>query len=141
MLFRSARIDSPVEYIETRYSPVLRQLFAWQGVPVKIIDDGIKLFATGKFISICAGIPITYSILGAGGIMLLYTFLGGLWAVAVTDFIQFVVLSVCILVILPLSVSKAGGLVAIWENSPDGFFHMTSAPFGWIYVVYYALTR
>ena len=133
--WRRARIDSPVEYIETRYSPVLRQLFAWQGVPVKIIDDGIKLFATGKFISICAGIPIGYSILGAGGIMLLYTFLGGLWAVAVTDFIQFVVLSVCILVILPLSVSKAGGLVAIWQNSPDGFFHMTSPPFGWIYVI------
>jgi len=32
--WRRARVDSPVEYLETRYSPLLRQLFAWQGIPV-----------------------------------------------------------------------------------------------------------
>ncbi|HNR30330.1 MAG TPA: hypothetical protein PKI11_05535 [Candidatus Hydrogenedentes bacterium] len=133
--WRRARIDSPVEYLEMRYSPLLRQLFAWQGVPVKIIDDGIKLFATGTFISICAGIDIRYSILAAGGIILLYTFMGGLWAVAVTDFIQFVVLAVGVGVILPLSVARAGGLGAIVENAPAGFFRPTTAEFGWSYVI------
>ncbi|HNR34875.1 MAG TPA: sodium/solute symporter [Candidatus Hydrogenedentes bacterium] len=133
--WRRARIDSPVEYLETRYGPVLRQLFAWQGVPVKIIDDGIKLYATGKFISICAGIPINYSILGAGGVMLLYTFMGGVWAVSVTDFVQFVVLAAGLLIVLPLSISKAGGLSNIFENSPDGFFNLTSPEFGWSYVI------
>jgi SSS family transporter len=133
--WRRARIDSPVEYLETRYSSTLRQLFAWQGVPVKIIDDGIKLFATGKFVSICAGIPMSYSILGAGGIMLLYTFMGGVWAVSVTDFIQFVVLTAGLLVILPLSVAKAGGLGAIVQGAPAGFFRPTSAEFGWGYVI------
>ena len=133
--WRRARIDSPVEYLEMRYGPVLRQLFAWQGVPVKIIDDGIKLYATGKFISICADIPITYSILGAGGVMLLYTFMGGVWAVSVTDFVQFVVLSAGLLVILPLSIHRAGGLAQILDNSPEGFFNPTSAEFGWSYVI------
>ncbi len=133
--WRRARIDSPVEYLETRYGPVLRQLFAWQGVPVKVIDDGIKLFATGKFISICAGIPINYSILGAGGIMLVYTFMGGVWAVSVTDFVQFVVLSAGLLIVLPLSISKAGGLSNIIYNSPDGFFNLTVPEFGWSYII------
>ncbi|MFA6242947.1 MAG: sodium:solute symporter family protein [Candidatus Hydrogenedentales bacterium] len=133
--WRRARIHSPVEYLETRYGAALRQVFAWQGVPVKIIDDAIKLFATGKFISICVGLDIKWSILGAGGIMLIYTFMGGLWAVAVTDFIQFVVLSVGILVVLPLSINKAGGLTAIFENSPDGFFNLTGGDFGWSYVL------
>lgn len=133
--WRRARIDSPVEYLETRYGPVLRQLFAWQGVPVKIIDDGIKLYATGKFISICAGIPISYSILGAGGIMLLYTFMGGVWAVSVTDFVQFVVLTAGLLIVLPLSISKAGGFANVLHNSPEGFFNLTSPEFGWSYVI------
>ncbi|MBX7254785.1 MAG: hypothetical protein K1Y02_00390 [Candidatus Hydrogenedentes bacterium] len=133
--WRRARIHSPVEYLETRYGAALRQVFAWQGVPVKIIDDAIKLFATGKFISICVGMDIKWSILGAGGIMLIYTFMGGLWAVAVTDFIQFVVLSVGILVVLPLSINKAGGLTAIFENSPKGFFDLTGGDFGWSYVL------
>lgn len=133
--WRRARIDSPVEYIETRYNPALRQVFAWQGIPVRMVDDGIKLFATGKFISICTGIEMGYSIIGAGGIMLLYTFMGGLWAVTVTDFIQFVVLTVGVLIILPLSLARAGGLGAIFENSPEGFFRMTAPDFGWGYVI------
>ena len=133
--WRRARIDSPVEYLETRYGPLLRQLFAWQGIPVKIIDDGIKLYATGKFISICADIPIAYSILGAGSVMLLYTFMGGVWAVSVTDFVQFVVLSAGLLVVLPLSIGRAGGLGRIFENSPEGFFNLTSKEFGWSYVI------
>ncbi|MHC4124604.1 MAG: sodium:solute symporter family transporter, partial [Planctomycetota bacterium] len=37
--WRRARIDSPVEYLESRYSPAVRQLFAWQGIPVRVIDD------------------------------------------------------------------------------------------------------
>ncbi len=133
--WRRARIDSPVEYLETRYNPLLRQVFAWQGIPVRMIDDGIKLFATGKFISICTGVDIKYSIIGAGGIMLIYTFMGGLWAVMVTDFVQFVVLTVGLLVILPLSVQRAGGLGQIFANSPEGFFNMTSPEFSWAYVI------
>ena len=133
--WRRARIDSPVEYLETRYNPALRQLFAWQGIPVRMVDDGIRLFATGTFISISTGTDIRYSIIGAGGIMLLYTFMGGLWAVTVTDFIQFVVLAVGVLIILPLSLRQAGGLGAVFADSPEGFFRLTAPEFGWSYVI------
>ena len=84
--WRRARIDSPVEYLETRYNPALRQLFAWQGVPVKMIDDGLKLVSIGLFIHVGLGVPMLEGMLGAGGIMLLYTFMGGLWAVAGNGF-------------------------------------------------------
>ncbi|HUW62277.1 MAG TPA: sodium/solute symporter [Candidatus Bathyarchaeia archaeon] len=133
--WRRARVDSPVEYLETRYSPLFRQLCAWQGVPVRMVDDGMKLFATGTFISVCAGLDIVESILIAGGIILLYTFMGGLWAVAVTDFIQFVVLTAGILVVLPLSIARAGGLSNIFANTPEGFFRLTSAEYRWSYVI------
>jgi solute:Na+ symporter, SSS family len=142
--WRRARIDSPVEYLETRYSGLLRQLFAWQGVPVRLIDDAIKLLAVGTFIKVCAGISIEYSILLAGMLILLYTLLGGLWAVAVTDFIQFIVLAVAIAIILPLSIMKAGGLSSIMQNTPEGFFNLSSDEFRWSYILpvilLYALT-
>ena len=48
--------------------------------------------------------------ISSGLIILAYTFMGGLWAVAVTDFVQFVVLTVAILIVLPLSIVKVGGL-------------------------------
>lgn len=134
--WRRARIDSPMEYLEHRYSPVLRQLFSWQGIPTKIIDDGIKLFAIGTFISVSLGFDMKWSMVGAGGIMLLYTFMGGLWAVAVTDFIQFIVLTAAVIIILPLSFYRAGGFLEVFENLPEGFMRLTSPEYGWGYVLY-----
>ncbi len=133
--WRRLRVNSPVEFIEERYNGTLRQIFVWQGVPVKIVDDSLKLFATGKFVSIITNIPVTYSIALVGSIIMFCTFLGGLWAVTITDFIQFIVLGAGLLVILPLSIYHAGGITKIFENTPEGFFHLTNDEFPWSYVI------
>ncbi len=159
--WRRARIDSPVEYLETRYGFGLRQLLTWQGVPVIMIDDAFKLVAIGSFIAGCLSLPAIHSltILGlnipledlglheplrytmviAALIMLLYTLLGGLWAVAVTDFIQFVVMAVAILVVLPLSIQAAGGIGSFLHNAPSRFFNLVNAEYNWIFVALAAL--
>jgi len=49
--WRRMRITSPVEYLENRYSTMTRQLFAWEGLPVRIIDDALKIVAIGIFVS------------------------------------------------------------------------------------------
>ncbi len=133
--WRRLRVNSPVEFVEERYNGTLRQIFVWQGVPVKIVDDSLKLFATGKFVSIITNIPITYSIALVGGIIMICTFLGGLWAVTITDFIQFIVLGAGLLVILPLSIYHAGGLTKIFDSTPEGFFRLTNSEFPWSYVI------
>ncbi len=132
--WRRARIDSPVEYLETRYNHALRQIFVWQGVPVKMVDDALKLIAIAGFISVSLGTNTTEAMLWSGAIILAYTFAGGLWAVAVTDFIQFVVLAVAVLVLAPLAIQKAGGWDAFVANSPEGFFHWTTGNYNWIYI-------
>jgi len=130
--WRRARIDSPVEYLETRYSPLLRQLVAWQGVPVILIDDSLKLVAIGTFLSAGLGLPLAYSMFGAGVIMLAYTFMGGLWAVTVTDFVQFVVMAVAIFVLLPLAINKAGGWDVLVQT--ESFHQIVNEEYNWIYV-------
>ena len=132
--WRRARIDSPVEFLEARYGPAVRQLFAWQGIPVKIIDDGLKLIAIGTFIAVALGMDIRWCMLGAGLIILVYTFMGGLWAVTVTDFVQFVVMSAAIAIILPLSLMEAGGLSGFFDNAPKGFFTLITGEYSWLYI-------
>jgi len=132
--WRRARIDSPVEYLETRYSSTVRQLFAWHGVPVRVFDDSLKLIAVGTFVSVGLGLPMRTSMLLSGGIMLAYTLMGGLWAVTVTDFVQFIVLSSAIVILLPLAIVRAGGWAAMIQHSPPGFFHLTSPEYNWVYI-------
>ncbi|OPZ08562.1 MAG: Sodium/glucose cotransporter [candidate division BRC1 bacterium ADurb.BinA292] len=137
--WRRAATTSPVEFLEERYGRFMRQSLAWLGIPVKIIDDGLKLFAIGLLVSTGLGIrhphALAWGILGSGLIMLLYTLMGGLWAVLVTDFIQFLVMIAAVLVLFPLALSRVGGLGAFVDGSPDGFFRLTSAEFGPGYIV------
>jgi Na+/proline symporter len=59
--------------------------------------------------------------------------------VAVTDFVQFVVLAVAVLILLPLSIDKVGGLEGFLAGAPDGFFNLTTPEFDWIYVILLSL--
>lgn len=133
--WRRARIDSPVEYLEARYGLGLRQLFGWTNVPIRMIDNGLRLYATGLFVSGAMGIPLYRSIVGCGVITLLYTFAGGLWAATVTDFIQFVVMMAGAFILVPLSLARVGGVGGLIQNAPEGFFRPTAEPnFTWFYV-------
>ncbi len=133
--WRRARITSPVEYLETRYSSSVRQLFAWQGLPVRVIDDALKIVATSTFLSVFLGLDMSKTVFWSSVIMLAYTFMGGLWAVAVTDFVQFVILGLGVLVLLPLSLSRAGGLGHMLANRPEGFFNLTVPEYNWVYLI------
>ncbi len=133
--WRRAARTSPLEYIEERYNCALRQLLALLGIPVKVIDDGLKLFAIGTLVSVGLDFPLMWAVTLSGLIILIYTFLGGLWAVLVTDFIQFVVMLAAVVVLLPLAFQKAGGLQAFYEATPDGFFALTTEKYGWVYLV------
>ena len=139
--WRRARIDSPVEYLEARYDRLVRQLFAWEGLPVRVVDDALKLVAISLFIS-SAGLGLSKEtcLWGSGLIMLSYTFMGGLWAVVVTDFIQFVVMAVAVVILVPLALIRAGGIEAAWNGAGEGFLCLTHPPeFDSVYVVGYIL--
>jgi solute:Na+ symporter, SSS family len=132
--WRRARIISPIEFLEARYNKQIRQVLAWAGLPLKVIDDGLKIYATGVFVSVGLGYDLKVSIIGSGIVMLLYTFMGGLWAVVVTDFIQFIILTLGVLVLFPLVFSQVDSISAFTQGAPEGFLSPVSQPFSLLYV-------
>jgi SSS family transporter len=131
--WRRARIISPIEFLEARYNKQIRQALAWTGLPLKVIDDGLKIYATGVFISIGMNYDLKSSIMVSGAVMLLYTFMGGLWAVVVTDFVQFIILTLGVVVLFPL-VFAGTGMNALTSGTPAGFLAPINAPFSPLYV-------
>src|SRR5262245_48368007 len=79
------------------------------------------------------GYDLKTSIVVSGAVMLLYTFMGGLWAVVVTDFVQFIILTLGVVVLFPL-VLNAGGMEALTTGAPANFFALINAPFSPLYV-------
>ena len=132
--WRRMGIISPVEFLEARYSRHIRQILAWTGIPLKIIDDGLKIYATGVFVSVGLGYDLQTSIVASGLVMLAYTFMGGLWAVVVTDFVQFIILTLGVVVLFPIVFSQFDSLAAFTSAVPGGFFAPVSGPFSLVYV-------
>lgn len=134
--WRRARVSTPVELLETRYSPFFRQLFAWTGFPLRIADDGLRLYSLGVFVSVAMGMDILWAITISAVVLLIYTFLGGLWAVAVTDFIQGVVLFLALFIIFPLAFFRGGGFDALTDNLPSaGYLQAFNPPYSLVYVL------
>jgi len=133
--WRRARIITPVQFLEARFNPFVRQLFAWAGIPMKVFDDALKIFSTGIFVALGTSINLKWAIVTCGAVMVVYTFLGGLWALVVTDYVQFLMKALAMLMLLPMAVRAAGGLSTAFHGLPPHFFAVSSGPYGWSYIV------
>ncbi len=136
--WRRARVITPVQFLETRFNGFVQQLFAWAGIPMKIFDDALKIFATGLFVSIASGLSLPWSIIVCGIVMVAYTFFGGVWALVVTDYVQFLMKALAILLMLPLAIVAAGGIRPAFTGLPTGFLAPVNGPYGWVYVAGFA---
>ncbi len=132
--WRRAGVLTPVEFLEARFSPAVRQLFVWSGIPLKVIDEGLKIVAIGIFVATGMKVPPLIAMIAVGTITLVYTVLGGLWAVVVTDFVQFILVTTGIILLVPLTLRAAGGWQHFIMAIPEGFFHPVHVPYSWSYV-------
>ncbi|WP_350269299.1 sodium:solute symporter [Brevibacterium sp. CBA3109] len=60
-----------------------------------------------------------WSVLIGGGIVILYSMLGGMWSITLTDFVQFFIQTIGIfLIMLPIVLSKSGGITELFASLP-----------------------
>ena len=68
-----------------------------------------------------------------GAIVVLYTMIGGLWAVLMTDVLQFIVLTVVVFLTAILMIMGSAGDYA--DRVPDTFFSLTAGSYGWFFLL------
>ncbi len=137
--WRRARVITPMEFLEKRFNAPLRQMFAWAGIPVKVFDDALKVFATALILSAGVGADLKASIVVCGAVTVTYTILGGLWALVVTDYVQFLMKITAMALLLPLAMWSAGGPLRSFQGLPAGFLRPTGGPYGWTYITGFLL--
>lgn len=131
-LRKNFRIQSPLEYLSTRYNLATQQIMAWSGAVLKVFDVGAKWAAIGILLNVVAGIPMTQGILISGIVTLIYVTFGGLWGVIITDLIQFIVQVLGGVVMFVLVVKKLGGagsITGIWKQLPPEHSYLFNDPY------------
>lgn len=117
-LWRRTRAMSPVEYTYTRYNVPTQQFLSWVISVNFTLSAGVQLASTCKLLAPIIGVEIVTVTLITGVVILLYTFLGGIWAVSVTDVVQGVILLSTAAIIVPMSLYEVGGIGRLFEALP-----------------------
>ena len=118
-LWAKLRVSTPVEHMATRFNNPTRQLWAWSGIGLKFVDEGVKLYSLALVVHVCTGVPLQLVVVASGVVTVAYLLFGGLWATIITDFAQFIVQFVVTLILVPLVLRAAGGWAGIWAAQPE----------------------
>ncbi len=130
-------ILTPVEYLERRFNPATRQLFAWSGIGIKFVDEGVKLYSLSIVVAVITGLPLQYVIVGCGLVTIFYIYFGGLWATMLTDFAQFIVQFTMSFILVYLALHFIGGFSSMLSKMPEGHTALLSKAISpWFLIVY-----
>ncbi len=136
-----ARLSSPMEFLTRRYSQETTYYYTLLSIIPAILGLGLGLYILCIFISTALGISsleiqvlfftlsgLEATMIVSGLVLLIYTSAGGLWAVVITDVLQFIVIVIITVLIFPLSFSALGGtdgfsagVVRLFADAPEGY--------------------
>lgn len=127
------------EFIRERLGDKVQKSYIYIFMLVSLLIKGSVLYSVARLVSSSLGFPLMPSTVVLGLFMIAYTAVGGLWAVMVTDILQFVILTAAILIIIPLAFDAAGGVQQFLHFSPEGFFDVVNGEFTWGFMIAFAL--
>jgi SSS family solute:Na+ symporter len=111
------------EMLGIRYGASSRLISAIIVATYALMIAVTSTIAVGSVFDVVLGLPPTVAILIAGGVVVAYSTLGGMWSITLTDFLQFCVMTVGIfLILLPLSIARVGGFSGMAGELPGSYF-------------------
>ncbi|WP_411851363.1 sodium:solute symporter family transporter [Stenotrophomonas sp. LGBM10] len=133
--WRRTGVGTPAEFVALRFGPSAVQLYTWAMMAVRILSTGVALYALAvmlvALVPLAPGHPLrdaatghlslAFAIVLFGAIVVTYTVAGGLWAVLMTDVLQFIVLQLAVLFVIPLLWLEVHASAPA-ATLPDGFF-------------------
>ncbi len=117
-------VQTPAEFIQKRYGSGALHFFTWFMTVFKMLTTAGALYAMGRILVTLMPLPdghflqdpatgtlsLNWAIVILSSVVVIYTMIGGLWAVLMTDVLQFIVLNLAVLFVIPLSLLNAGGV-------------------------------
>jgi solute:Na+ symporter, SSS family len=145
---RDSGVMTIPELLEKRFGPRIRWATGVVIVLGGMLTMGLFLRIGGEFLVLVSGFDIKYLEIAMTvflAVVSIYTILGGMLSVLVTDFLQFVVMSGGLIVVTCLILFRIGWsrLVTCVEihYGAAGFNPFLNPQMGWEYVVYFSLVN
>ncbi|MEZ4773233.1 MAG: sodium:solute symporter family protein [Bacteroidia bacterium] len=139
-LWRRSGVSTAAEFIHLRFGLKALKFYTWFNIVYRLLGMAVALYSLAIMLAALLpqglrGISISEIIIFCGVVVVVYTLIGGLWAVLLTDVLQFIVLLVAVSIVIPLALGKMGGVEVFISETPEGFFRPVSGEFSWLFLV------
>ena len=110
------------DYFSIRYNKNIEWISPLFLIPSYFSWIAAQLVALAIVLQAVAGIPFVYGILICASVVVFYTYVGGMWSVAVTDTVQTAIIIIGMLILMVELVSEIGGWGQMIAKTPPDFF-------------------
>ncbi|MGH8349160.1 MAG: sodium:solute symporter family transporter, partial [Pseudomonas sp.] len=95
-----------------------------------------SILAIGTVLQVLFGLPFWISVLLGGGVVVIYSAIGGMWSLTLTDIVQFIIKTVGLMfILLPICMYRVGGWDELVMKLPAASFSFTTI--GWDTIITY----
>jgi SSS family solute:Na+ symporter len=123
--YLDAKVQTLPEFMGKRFGQSTRNILAWYTMVTVLISWlALTLFAGGILVGQILNLPMWLSVVVLVVIAAFFTIAGGLEAIAYTNVFQMLLLIGVSLALTIVGINKAGGVMAIYENTPSDFWNL-----------------
>ena len=123
--YLNAKVQTLPEFMGKRFGQSTRNYLAWYSLATILISWlALTLFAGGILVGQILNLPLWISVIILIIISAFFTMAGGLRAIAYTNIFQMLLLILVSLVLTLIGLSKAGGIMALYEHTPSNYWNL-----------------
>lgn len=145
--------DSAAEYLDDRFGRSLVQFYTWLHGFFILFTMGGAVYALAVIVTALIPLPeghllvdpetgnfsVSIASLIIMVVVILITLTGGLWAVLITDALQFIILMTSVVFVVPLLLIHVGGFSEFLGSVPEGFLSPVASEFNWWFLTGWCL--
>lgn len=123
--YLASKVSTMPEFMGNRYGDSTRTMLAWYAL-IKILISWLSLglFAGGFLVRQILNIPMWQSVIVLVLFAGLFAFAGGLKAIAKVNVFQMILLIIVSLLLTAIGIHKVGGIAALWNKAPAGYWNL-----------------
>ena len=130
-LFRRLRIMTVADFMEQRYGTIAAMAITAVQLFANVLWVGAMLVAFGLIAEQLTGLPMEAGIVAGAIVIFFYTAIGGIWAVAMTDFVQMIIVFAGLVILFIVVLIDVGGWGAVAPQLPEDAFRMLPRENSW----------
>ena len=121
------KVFTVTQVLERRYNTVARRTSAMVMLLYAVMLCVTSVLAIASVMQVLFFLPFWLAVLIGGGVVVVYSTVGGMWSLTLTDIVQFLIKTIGLMfILLPICLHRVGGWEQLTHKLPASYFSFTS---------------